>query len=279
MKMMRKAAMPLAATAVLLGLLTGCSAGNDDSALEKEASPTASASAEAVDDASLGAAVQRMVYSGFTTGEEDNTCFAEAAKDAGLSKGAQSFLVKLNSNDWGTAAEKMRAGLADEGAAEADILTGKQFHGLINACADAAAGNAPVSPEVIESENAAEGERQAAEAKAKKDKEAKAQKADTKPKFVVKDTEEITTTKQLEPGLVSMLSSYGDESSQALLKETSTCLTNAVLGAGLSQESLRFIAGGAQLGTGTLSEFLPSEADQKIWDSEEFVSDLSACNR
>lgn len=102
--------------------------------------------------------------------------------------------------------------------------------------------------------------------------------ADTTPVFDIPDDKRITNAADLEPGLVSMFSSFATTKAQEQTYEKAGgCLARHVLEAGFTQEGLRFLAGGAPLGTGSVLDHLPTVADRTIWASDDFVNGLVAC--
>lgn len=279
MRRMKTYGAVMVGSAVLLGALTGCgsSAPTQDPVAETSASTTVTT----LTDENLGKAVVRLAFSGFASDKMDPLCFAEAAKDAGLNTETQTFLVGLNGNDWKTAGERVISGVKKDGAAQSKILLGKEFQALVNKCVDTGYKGEKLAPSVQDSEEteaAKAGEADAKDGDAATGATATAEpaKANTTAKYVIKKEEQIATPDQIEPGLVSMLSSFGDEEADQMIEEGSNCIANAVTAAGFSQEALHFLAGGAPLGAGSIADQLP-DADATLWNTEGFVTKLSAC--
>ncbi len=95
---------------------------------------------------------------------------------------------------------------------------------------------------------------------------------DSKPK------EEITSVSQVQPGLVSMLSSFVKTPEQkAKIINAGPCLGNAGLRAGFSAGSLHFFVGGAPLNSGSVVEHLTTYKDKLLWTSPAFTGTMSSC--
>lgn len=214
------------------------------------------------DDSAAAAALDKLVYQGLTTAKDKGACFLTAARTAGLNDATLSRIVELDSADWGAAVAVVRSADAQQG----ELMAGSELGVALDRCVNADMGVGPDAPELAAPSASATA---AAQAQAE---------PDLKPAYEVKADEDILNATQLSPGLVSMFASFDDGSGKLRegVKAGADCLTSAVLSAGLSQKTLHFIAGGAPLGTGSITEHL-DEADQAIWNSSTLTAELSAC--
>lgn len=255
MRWTRYAALPVFAAALACGLLVGCGDTGDPQA---PAEATQTQAAESVDDAQLGKALDKIVYHGQKTSDDDGKCFVDAVRAAAISSEAEHELVKLNTDNWATAVAGVSKRVSQE---DAQKLLGHDFRGAIDKCS----GNVEkIDPKAEPVE--------AADPKAVENKETK---PNTKPKYTI--DEEIRTADQIEPGLISMFSSFGDQAQAETVKSASKCMAGEIYNAEFSQETLTFIAGGAPLGSGSVAEQIKNKDDRKLWQSPEFASKLSAC--
>lgn len=284
------------------GLVAGCGGSDDSSSSRSEATSTSSSAT--VSDQELGSAFDRLIHQRGATSSDDGACFAQAARSSDLSDEALARIVEVGGDDLGAAAED----LGDEVAGkDAQTLLSVGLREDLDACVnkDASPATSPSAESASSSSAAAAKEKAAAERKAKKrssssktksaaqkkkDKAAaqkkkaqrlkteRAKKARLKPKHEIKANEKITTAAQLEPGLITTFSSFAqDEKQKKSYQSSSDCLAQAVLDAGFSQETLRFLAGGPPIGEGSVVDHLPEDDDKKTWQSPEFTSALVDC--
>lgn len=253
---MRKAALPVAALAMLGALLAGCSGG------EADPSPSPSASPASVSDEDLGKALDKLVFQGTGTKSKDGgACLVDAVKDKGISTEGLAYIVERDSDDIGAVAE----GLSEVSSMDAAILLSPELRGRFDACVDT----------VIPPSDGGGDEAYASPKPAEEPKEAE---PNLTPKFEVREGATINSSSELTDGLVSMFSSYArDDEQKKTYEAAGQCLSGVVFEAGFSQETLRFLAGGAPIGTGSISDYLPDEADKQIWESRDFTTALVDC--
>lgn len=105
------------------------------------------------------------------------------------------------------------------------------------------------------------------------------QKPDTEPVVKIRDDQAIRDSGVLRRGVVSMFGSFAvDENQQKVYERSAECFSQTIFSSGLSQDGLRFIAGGAPLGTGSIAEHL-SEEDRAIWESNAFTDQMLICTQ
>lgn len=254
--------MPVIAGAAGLGLLlAGCS-GADGGDPEPTSSPT-STSVE-VTDAALGRALDALVFQGTDETSGDNTqCLVDAITDAGVSDEGLRYLVETSGDDRG----KVIDGLRKVKKKDAAILLSPQLRKQFDACADQA----------VEPKTGKDADKKSYD-KPKEAKNPKEGKPDLKPKYKISKNEEINAASDLEDGLISMFSSYAQSKKQKkIYQAASECLADVVFEAGFSQKTLRFLAGGAPIGVGSVADYLPDDGDKKIWRSQDFTQRLVDC--
>lgn len=253
----RTTAAPLAAL-VAAGLgLAGC--GGE---AKETASPPPKMTAAPVTDEKLGAALGAMVGHGQSASFDEGACFAEAVKDPGVSEAGQVFIVEIGGDDLAAVAEGLRAKKLGE---DAEALLSKDMRTSFDACVD--------------DQPSDEGKEAPDYAAPEPPKPTKQEEPDLKPRYKVDAKVEIRSSAELVDGVVSMFSSFAlDDEQKTMYSTTGECMAEAVFTSGLSQESLRFIAGGAPIGTGSIAEHLVNDEDQEIWRSDAFRTALVDCS-
>lgn len=265
--MTRKAALSAAALAVLGSLLTGCSGGSEAA----QPSPSPSASTAKVTSEDLGKALDRLVFQGTGAKSTDGgACLVRAVQDKKLSDAAQAYIVGKGSDDLAAVANDLR----EVSAMDAAILLSPELRDKFDACVDAV-----IPPTPIPGATASKDGKDQVYAPPKQGQELpQARQPDLTPKFPVPQGTSINSSSQLTAGLVSMFSSYAlNEDQRKTYTASGECLAGVVFQAGFSQETLRFLAGGASIGAGSISDFLPKDEDKKIWKSKDFTSALVDC--
>jgi hypothetical protein len=268
--MTRKAALSAAALAVLGSLLAGCSAGSETA--QPSLSPSTSAAKVTGED--LGKALDRLVFQGTGAKSIDGgACLVRAAQDKKLSDAAQAYIVGKGSDDIAAVAN----GLREVNAMEAAIMLSPELRDKFDACVDAVIPPTP-APGATTSKDGKDGKDQVYVPPKQGQELPQARQPDLTPKFPVPQGTSINSSSQLTAGLVSTFSSYAlNEDQKKTYAASGECLAGVVFQAGFSQETLRFLAGGASIGAGSISDFLPKDEDKKIWKSKDFTSALVDC--
>lgn len=253
---MRKAALLAAAWAALGVLLVGCSDGD----LSADPAPGPSTGAVEVSDEDLGRALDKLIFGGTgTQSTGGGACLVDAARDQGISNPGLAYVVEQDSDDIGAAAE----GLKEVSSMDAAILLSPELRDEFDACVDAVTPPGKVEhiyvlPKPVE--DPAEG------------------KPILEPKYEINKGSSITSAPQLTDGLVSMFSSYAlDDNQKRIYAAAGECLAGVVFESGLSQKALRFLADGAPIGTGSIADYLPTDEDRRIWESQGFTTALADC--
>lgn len=230
-------------------LLTGCSGGGADptetpAPVSLEELTTATLSLSSLEEASAG-------------------CVSDAVQAADLSPDLQHLVVTTSEQDWGGVVRVARDTL---GTPDASVLVKAQFRGALDICERDSLGVTAGAPtHAVPVENVSPSAPVVVAA------------PNLTPSFSFPPNEEITTTRQLQPGLVTMLSSLVTPEEAAQIGTGSECLSGYVLRSGLSQASLHFLAEGAPLGSGTVVEHLATDDDKALWASTTFGDSLSKC--
>jgi len=268
--MTRKAALSAAALAALGSLLAGCSAGSETA----QPSPSPSTSAAKVTSENLGKALDRLVFQGTGAKSADGgACLVRAVEDKKLSDAAQAYIVGKGSDDIAAVAN----GLREVSAMDASIMLSPELRDKFDACVDAVIPPTP-APFATTSKDGKDGKDQVYVPPKQGQELPQARQPDLTPKFPVPQGASINSSSQLTAGLVSTFSSYAlNEDQKKTYAASGACLAGVVFQAGFSQETLRFLAGGAPIGTGSISDFLPKDEDKKIWKSKDFTSALVDC--
>ncbi|MFC7849387.1 hypothetical protein ACFUTU_13025 [Arthrobacter sp. NPDC057388] len=255
--------MSAATLAVLGSLLAGCSGGSETA----EPSPGPSTSAAKVTSADLGKALDRLVFQGTGAKSADGgACLVRAVQDKKLSDAAQAYIVSKGSDDIAAVAD----GLREVSAMDAAIMLSPELRDKFDACVDS------VIPPTLGA--AKDGKDQVYTPSKQGQELPQARQPDLTPKFPVPQGTSINSSTQLTAGLVSMFSSYAlNEDQKKTYTASGECLAGVVFQAGFSQETLRFLAGGAPIGAGSISDFLPKEEDKKLWKSKDLTSALVDC--
>lgn len=224
--------------------------------------PPASAPAT-VDDDELGRAMAAIAWQGLPPAGGDRACLAAAARSSGLSEHALSGLAAGGSDHLGAVID----GLRDLEGADLEALASPSFRSAIDACVDASAPLDRTARAVYEPAAGPvppPGPRQEEPALV--------------PTQEAPPAEVAVSPAALAKGLVPMLSSFAlEEDQEALYSSAGACLAGVVHKAGFTQEALRFIAGGPPIGSGAVSEHLPTEQDRAIWESSAFVTAMDGC--
>lgn len=255
-RMMTKTPFPAATLAMLGILLFGCSGGGENA----QPSPSPSASAVAVSDQELGKALDQLVFQGTGAKSADGgACLVDAVKGKGISNEGLAYIIERNSDDIGAVAE----GLRKVSSMDAAILLSLELSDGFDACVDAVippgGGDQKYEPP-------------------KPAEEVKEAASNLKPKYEIKEGRSINSASELTDGLVSMFSSYArDEAQTKTYVAAGECLAGVVFNAGFSQVTLRFLAGGAPIGTGSIADHLPKVEDKQIWESKDFTTALVDC--
>lgn len=254
----RTTAAPLAAL-VVAGLgLAGCGGGG----AKETASPSPKTTAAPVTNEELGQALGAMVGHGQSSSSNEGACFAEAAKDPGVSEAGQAFIVEINGDDLAAVAQGLRAKKLSE---DSEALLSKDMRASFDACVD------DQSPD--------EGKEAPDYATPETPKPTQQDEPDLQPKYEVDEQVEIRSSTELVDGVVSMFSSFAlDDKQETMYSTAGECMAGAVFTSGLSQESLRFIAGGAPIGAGSIAEHLVNDEDREIWRSDAFQTALVDCS-
>lgn len=248
----RTAAAPLAAL-VAAGLgLAGCGGGSET----KE-----TATAAPVTDEELGEALDALIGHGQSSSDE-GTCLVEAVKDSGVSETGQALIVEIGGDDLAAVVRGLRAKKLGD---DAEALVSEDMRASFDACVD---DQFPEPGEEALDYTAPETLTPAEQGE-----------PDLKPKYEVDGTVEIRSSTELVDGVVSMFGSFAlDDKQKTMYSESGECMAEAVFNAGLSQKSLRFIAGGAPIGTGSIAEHLANDEDKEIWRSDAFRAALVDCS-
>lgn len=231
--------------------MAGCS-GSD-----AEPEPTASETTmSAQPDAELGEALTKLVVTG--QGPEDGAglseCLVSAVRGADISPEAEKSIVDGGGEDWG-------ATIAELEPADTKALLSPAASQEIDQCMvssyriDTKAKKTVVEPKGYEPST---------------------KKPNTKPKHKLEKDARIREVDDLKPGVESMLSSF-DPNTADLVKKSSACMSQVILDADFDDKTLRFLAGGAPLTTGSVAEHIKDKHDRKVWQSESFQGSLSSC--
>jgi hypothetical protein len=257
-RMSRKSAPPGAALAALVAMLAGCSGVTG----APEPPPSPSDSAATVSDQDLGKALVKLVFQGTGSRSQDGgACLVGAAKEKGISDAGLAYIVERDDDDIAAVAE----GLRGVSATDAAILLSPELGDRFDACVDA----------VIPPASGGDGQAYPPPSPAAPLKD---RQPDLRPLYPVAEGTSIGSPAQLTRGLVSMFGSYAlDEAQRKTYEASGTCLADVVFKAGFSQEALRFMAGGAPIGTGSIADFLSSPEDKKLWQSKDFTAALVDC--
>ncbi|MFD2024092.1 hypothetical protein [Promicromonospora aerolata] len=214
-----------------------------------------------VTDEALGRALDKLVYQGTQRSSSDGgVCLVTAVRTAGLSDEALVYLTETGSDDLGAIIDRLREVSEDDAA----ILLSPRLREDFDTCVDQDLLPDGSGHQTYESPNPAEAP--------------VADEPNLKPRYDIGEDEQITSAAQLTDGLVSMFSSYAlDENQKEIYAAAGPCLSGAVLDAGFTQKTLRFLAGGAPVGTGSVADHLPGNEDEAIWESAEFTTSLVDC--
>ncbi|SIO89647.1 hypothetical protein BQ8420_22660 [Nocardiopsis sp. JB363] len=213
-------------------------------------------------DEELGETLGALVGHGQPSNSDEGVCFAEAVKDSGVSEAGQAFIVEIDGDDLAAVAKDLRAKKLGD---DAEALLSKDMRASFDVCVD------DRSPDV---------EKEAPDyAAPETPKPAQQDKPDLHPKYEVDEQVDIRSSTELADGVVSMFSSFAlNDEQRTMYSESGECMAEAVFTSGLSQESLRFIAGGAPIGTGSIVEHLANDEDQEIWRSDAVRTALVGCS-
>lgn len=275
----RSLLLPVAAVVAAALLLMGCSSGG--ASARPTESATTSATGGPVTDDQLGRTLERIVYAGSKPpGNDGGKCFVTALRATDISDSGLSYLVGSAVDGWGAAIQGLRDNVGD---ADANVFGSQSLRTEFDRCADIALGHgATTTPSAAApTASATSIPTVSATTRSVPSNTASApvaKAANLTPKYPIASDETITSASQLEPGLVSMFSSFTQDAKQKqVYKQAGACLAEVVFGAGLSQESLRFLAGGAELGTGAVVDHLATDDDRATWNSPDFKTELVVC--
>lgn len=254
--------MTTAALLAAAGLaLTACSDGQGQEQMTPTPSPSTSAE---VSDGELGLALDALVAPG-TPSSDNGACLVTAVRSAGLDKEALAHVVERGGDDFAAMASSLRSEVS---GAAAEALLAPTLREELDACVDAGVAGGQNDQKIadIEYEPAPapepEGEGEPV----------------TEPKYPVPKDEDIRSPQALVEGVVSMFISYADtEEEKQAYTDAGQCLAEVIYAQDFSQQSLRFIAGGAPLGSGSLLEHLSTKKDKKIWSSSTFTTSMVDC--
>lgn len=246
---------PLASCAAVVGIaLTSCTGPTEQQTPPPQAPKTP---AVEVTEQTLGEAVGDMMGVDTSSDDVDASCFASATTDAGLSDKAQSQLVEKGYGDLVAASQ----GLQQEYPDDAVLLISDDLRTTLDRCTDATVDLKQTSHTSYDEPAPAPGPKEG--------------KPDTKAKYHFDGT--IETAAQVEPGVVRMMSSFtDDEKTQKIYKKAGACMAESIVDSGMSQKGLKFIGGGAALGSGSIAQHL-SKDDRKVWESDSLVGQLTTC--
>lgn len=280
----------LGALLLAAGVSACSSAHSGPTAKQGRTSPT-STPVEPVSTPALGKALDKLVWSGDTThADGDMSCLVDAVHTAGMSNAAQAYIVKADGDDLGTVADDMRS----HDKAGADLLLSPDLRQGFDACVDAVVKAHPATPSATSSTMSkvpkpkakkSDGHKKPSKKPTNKPKSKPKSKpkpkpvpSNLKPRYKIGSSQMISSSAQVQPGLVNMFESFARNTEQKQTYQRSgACLAQAVMGAHFSQATLRFLAGGAPIGTGSVADHLPSAADKKIWNSQAFTTKLMDC--
>jgi hypothetical protein len=262
----RKAGLFAAALAAATGVVfAGCSSGDGSAAQATRSSstPIPTTSTTKVTDKTLGGVLDRLAFQDTGSSSKDGgACLASTVRKAGMSEEGLSYIVKADSNDKGA----VIAGLDKASEDDAALLASRSLREDFDACVDKTVlpnDSSPKAQRYVPPETAAK---------------PVTGKPNLKPAYPVRADQPVNSPIELTQGLVSMFSSYArDEDQRRTYAAASRCLSTLVYNAGFSQEALRFFAGGAPLGAGSIVGHLPNDNDKAIWQSPRFPQGLADC--
>lgn len=216
-----------------------------------------------VTDTALGEALYKLALQGtVSSGKYGRACLTRAVRKAGMPEEALARIVRADSDDMGAVIDGLNKVSEDDAA----LLASRSLREVFDACVDKAvlpSGNSPKTQSYAPPKAAAK---------------PVAGKPDLKPAYPVRADQPVNSSIELTKGLVSMFSSYArDEAQKKTYAAAGQCLSTLVYDAGFSQEALRFFAGGAPLGAGSIVEHLPNDKDKAIWQSPRFTQGLVDC--
>lgn len=251
-----------AAVGLLLALgLTGCSGSTGE--------PVSTATASASPERSMNEVLVGLyVPSGQQAGDQSavGDCLVEALDGTQLSDAARE---QLRTSD--PAADLGDVITSMDQSTDREIMLSSSLRTSTDACLQKIVASNPTS-----TGTPAQPERASSSAPAAV---ARPAEPNLKPAFEIKDDEMIHDAHSLERGVVSMFGSFAaDDAQKKLYEDSAQCLSQTIYGAGLSQEGLRFIAGGAPIGTGSIAEHLNDE-DRAIWESGGFTDQMVMCTQ
>lgn len=271
-------------------LLTAC---GGDGGAKTGVTPTSSPSATSsplkpiktpVDDASLGQALQRIVFSGHTPPGDGTACFVKAVDEQKLEQKAKDHLVALDTDDWAAATASLRTNVSETSA---DIFGSQALRSAFDSCVDdllleTKSPSATASPSATPSAPTSTKGTPTTKPLPTMNPTSTASPStpNLKPRYEQPEGEVIRSASQLEKGLVSTFSSFTNDSKQKKNYEKSgSCMAEVVFDVGFTQKSLLFLAGGPPLGTGAVADYLATPEDKALWDSQDFKSKLVSCTQ
>lgn len=252
----RSARLPVIAGLSLALLLSGC--GSQESEPEAESTAEPPALSEAL--AELYVPAQDSPDEQTDAGQ----CLTEAIEGTELSEQGRDQLREGADQD-----EDLGSVIAAMSEEDREIMLSNDLRGRTDDCLLEITDTSAPAPKASSSEGVDEQPQDDAEKK----------KPNTKPAFDVDEDKEIQDSGALRRGAVSMFSSFAaDEQQKKVYEKSGDCFAQTIFGSGLSQEGMRFIAGGAPLGTGSVAEHL-NEEDRAVWESPAFTDLMLRCTQ
>lgn len=287
----------LAAVAALLLTLSACGGGDDETDASADPSTAGSEAPSddsggsperpVIDEVELGERLDIMAGHGEPTGDRVvQECLVAAAIDTGITPAGQQAVIDMAGDDFETVAFELFED--DAFASDATLLISTYMMAETDAClagTDQPGGaesstegfTPPPLPELPSDDDTGDGDQDAGGDPDGEVDGMGAPEPDLTPTIDINENTEITNATQLTEGLVVMFQSFAATPEQAQsYEDAGSCLSRAVLDAGFSQETLRFIAGGAQITVGSVSDHLSPE-DAFIWESPDFTSAMVSC--
>ena len=249
----------------LLGavLLTGCGSGQDDTAADGS---TETATQEPVTMAQALAQLYVPAGDDPQNQPEVGQCLEQAVNDAQISEKAQQLILDTDgSQDLGSVIQSM----PDE---DRDTMLSSDLRQSTDDCLleITSGADASAAPSAAGASSTADDEPAGDETTA-------AKKPNTKPVVKIDEDQTIQDSGALRRGVISMFGSFAvDEHQKKVYERSADCFSQTIFGAGLSDDGLRFIAGGAPLGTGSIADHL-NDGDRAIWESDGFTDQMVSC--
>lgn len=248
----RRMALPLAVGLTCVGLLAGCSSGGEPKTDETSPTPTMSAQP---DDKLADALTSLLIQEDLDDAPDGlGDCLVKTVREGGISPEGEKALVETEAEGWAEAIGELEnddRNSLGEVSKEIDGCVIGAFH------VDAQTKEKVVEPMGVTP---------------------KTGKQNTKMKYKQDKKDDITSTDQLTPGLISMFTSF-NPASKEMVKDSTPCMSEVILAEEFSDKTLRLLAGGAPLGTGSVADAIAGKdkTDAKTWTSRSFQAALSDC--